>query len=243
MELGLLNISGRVRFVCIHYGEVCTDGERGIGTDRLHRIRCDLFGPVGNGRAHGFHDPTALCLQVYLRPGRRSRTHGKGQGHCAHLETEAWESAYTAVCSANCFNRTMDRAQRIHLAMMCRGFDGEIHYISTPGMRWSDGFSWPAGAAFSRCFVCMISPHGLAGTGKADMSHHIVEVKELAYRYPDGTPALNGVSFRITHGESVALVGANGAGKSTLLLHLNGFLTPQTGSVRIGDMPLTKKNT
>ncbi|MGC9964983.1 MAG: ABC transporter ATP-binding protein [Syntrophobacteraceae bacterium] len=73
------------------------------------------------------------------------------------------------------------------------------------------------------------------------MSHHIVEVKELTYKYPDGTPALNGVSFRITHGESVALVGANGAGKSTLLLHLNGFLTPQTGSVRIGDMPLTKK--
>jgi cobalt/nickel transport system ATP-binding protein len=73
------------------------------------------------------------------------------------------------------------------------------------------------------------------------MSHHIVEVKELKFSYPDGTPALNGVNFRITHGESVALVGANGAGKSTLLLHLNGYLTPQTGSVRIGDMPLTRK--
>ncbi len=73
------------------------------------------------------------------------------------------------------------------------------------------------------------------------MSHHIVEVKELKYSYPDGTPALNGVNFRITHGESVALVGANGAGKSTLLLHLIGYLTPQTGSVRIGDMPLTRK--
>jgi cobalt/nickel transport system ATP-binding protein len=77
-------------------------------------------------------------------------------------------------------------------------------------------------------------------TGKADMSHHLVEVKELKFSYPDGTPALNGVNFRITHGESVALVGANGAGKSTLLLHLNGYLTPQTGSVRIGDVPVTK---
>jgi len=72
------------------------------------------------------------------------------------------------------------------------------------------------------------------------MSHHIVEVKELKFSYPDGTPALNGVNFRITHGESVALVGANGAGKSTLLLHLNGYLTPQAGSVRIGDIPITK---
>jgi cobalt/nickel transport system permease protein len=34
--------------------------------------------------------------------------------------------------------RTMDRAQRIHLAMMCRGFDGEIRYIASPRMRWSD---------------------------------------------------------------------------------------------------------
>jgi cobalt/nickel transport system ATP-binding protein len=73
------------------------------------------------------------------------------------------------------------------------------------------------------------------------MSHHIVEVSDLKYTYPDGTRALAGASFRITHGESVALVGANGAGKSTLLLHLNGYLTPQEGAVRIGDFPLTKK--
>jgi cobalt/nickel transport system ATP-binding protein len=71
------------------------------------------------------------------------------------------------------------------------------------------------------------------------MSHHIVEVKNLQHVYPDGTVALNGVSFRITHGESVALIGANGAGKSTLLLHLNGYLSPTSGDVRIGDLPLT----
>ena len=73
------------------------------------------------------------------------------------------------------------------------------------------------------------------------MSHHIVEVTDLRYTYPDGTPALRGLSFRIVHGESVALVGSNGAGKSTLLLHLNGCLTPAAGTVRIGDFPLTSK--
>lgn len=72
------------------------------------------------------------------------------------------------------------------------------------------------------------------------MSHHIVEVKDLHHVYPDGTAALRGVSFRITHGESVALIGANGAGKSTLLLHLNGYLAPTAGGIRIGDYPLTK---
>lgn len=72
------------------------------------------------------------------------------------------------------------------------------------------------------------------------MSHHIVEVRDLRHSYPDGTEALRGISFTIHHGESVAVIGANGAGKSTLLLHLNGYLTPTDGNVRIGDTPVIK---
>jgi cobalt/nickel transport system ATP-binding protein len=71
------------------------------------------------------------------------------------------------------------------------------------------------------------------------MSHHIVEFKDVCFTYPDGTAALRGVNFRITHGESVGVVGANGAGKSTLLLHMNGCLLPSAGTVTIGDLSLT----
>lgn len=72
------------------------------------------------------------------------------------------------------------------------------------------------------------------------MSHHLVELANLSYTYPDGTVAIENVSLRIIHGEAVGLVGANGAGKSTLLKHLSGCLTPMSGTVRVGDSPLTK---
>ena len=72
------------------------------------------------------------------------------------------------------------------------------------------------------------------------MSHHIVEFRDVHYQYPDGTVALNGLSLRITHGESVGIVGANGSGKSTLLMHTNGYLLPQTGTITIGDSRLDK---
>ena len=72
------------------------------------------------------------------------------------------------------------------------------------------------------------------------MSHHIVEFNDVHYRYPDGTEALKGLSLRITHGESVGIVGANGSGKSTLLMHTNGYLLPQKGTITIGDFQLDR---
>ena len=73
------------------------------------------------------------------------------------------------------------------------------------------------------------------------MSHHYLRFDNVHYRYPNGYEALCGVSFRITHGEKVALVGANGAGKSTLLLHTNGLLMPSQGEVVMGGITLTRR--
>jgi cobalt/nickel transport system ATP-binding protein len=73
------------------------------------------------------------------------------------------------------------------------------------------------------------------------MSHHIVEFKDVNFRYPDGTEALKGINFRITHGEAVGICGANGAGKSTLLMHTNGYLLPTAGTVTVGNYSLSKK--
>jgi cobalt/nickel transport system ATP-binding protein len=66
-----------------------------------------------------------------------------------------------------------------------------------------------------------------------------IAVDNLTYTYPDGTPALCGVSLEVVPGECMAIAGANGAGKSTLLQQLNGVLTPSSGSVTIGGIAVT----
>src|SRR5687767_13853145 len=45
--------------------------------------------------------------------------------------------------------------------------------------------------------------------------------------------ALRDVTFRLVHGESLAVIGPNGAGKSTLLQVLAGIITPSEGVVDV----------
>ena len=60
---------------------------------------------------------------------------------------------------------------------------------------------------------------------------NIIETKNISYHYPDGTPALHNVNFKVEEGSKVALLGANGAGKSTLFLHFNGIIKPSKGTI------------
>ena len=68
-----------------------------------------------------------------------------------------------------------------------------------------------------------------------------IEIKDLTYRYPDGTLALDGLTLSIPLPSRTVILGANGSGKSTLLRHLNGLIIPASGSVSIGGREVTKK--
>jgi len=61
----------------------------------------------------------------------------------------------------------------------------------------------------------------------------VIELSQVSYSYPDGTSALDSVTFSVRPGEVLSLAGATGSGKSTLIRHLNGLLRPSLGMVRI----------
>ncbi|CVI67160.1 Putative multidrug export ATP-binding/permease protein [Clostridiales bacterium CHKCI001] len=69
------------------------------------------------------------------------------------------------------------------------------------------------------------------------------DFENIHFQYPKAqTPILNGVSFRVNPGETIALVGESGAGKSTLLNMIIGFLNPQQGRILVDGNDLSSIN-
>lgn len=63
------------------------------------------------------------------------------------------------------------------------------------------------------------------------MDDLIYSVRNISYKYPDGTHALSDISLEVRQGEFVGLLGANGSGKTTLLRAMDRLLKGVEGSV------------
>ena len=68
----------------------------------------------------------------------------------------------------------------------------------------------------------------------------MMDVAHWTVAYPDGTVAVEDVSFHLAPGEHLALIGANGAGKSSLILSLVGVL-PGRGAVTVDGVALGRR--
>ncbi|MDJ0678125.1 MAG: ABC transporter ATP-binding protein [Calothrix sp. MO_167.B42] len=62
---------------------------------------------------------------------------------------------------------------------------------------------------------------------------NVLKVDSLTYAYPHQKPVLQDISFTLTPGSRVGLMGATGSGKSTLLENIIGLKQPQQGKIWI----------
>ena len=92
------------------------------------------------------------------------------------------------------------------------------------------------GAAADRVFEILDAEPSIkdrAGSVALKKAKGGVEFRDVHFVYPDGSPALKGLSFSANPGETVAIVGPSGAGKSTIFNLLLRLYDPLSGSVAV----------
>lgn len=76
----------------------------------------------------------------------------------------------------------------------------------------------------------------------------ILELDKVTKIYPDGTKAVDNVSFKVSKNEFFSLLGPSGCGKTTILRMIAGFFDPTDGSIilegeRVNGIPPYKRRT
>lgn len=95
-----------------------------------------------------------------------------------------------------------------------------------------------AGASLERIYaVFEVAPGIRAPVDPTPLAPGDITFEDVTFAYGD-TPVLRGLSFTAKAGQTTALVGASGAGKTTVFAALTRLVDPQSGMIRIGDVPV-----
>jgi len=83
-------------------------------------------------------------------------------------------------------------------------------------------------------YSAMLEAHNEANHQGSNKAHEVVFCgRDINFRFPNSDNGMHDLSFTLTNGELVAIMGGSGTGKTTLLSILNGTLTPQEGTITI----------
>ncbi|MEU5539385.1 betaine/proline/choline family ABC transporter ATP-binding protein [Streptomyces sp. NPDC020362] len=68
----------------------------------------------------------------------------------------------------------------------------------------------------------------------------MIRFEQVTKRYPDGTTAVDGLSFEVSEGELVTLVGPSGCGKTTTMMMVNRLIEPTSGRIFVNDEDIAR---
>ena len=66
-----------------------------------------------------------------------------------------------------------------------------------------------------------------------------IKLEHLTKVFPDGTKALNDITFEVQPGEFMVIIGLSGSGKSTLMRCINRMIEPTSGKIYIDGVDIT----
>ena len=96
--------------------------------------------------------------------------------------------------------------------------------------------------AANRVFKIIDTDSSIKNTKNLNLnsSKGIVKFSEVTFSYNEGEKVLKGLSFKINHGEKIAIVGSTGSGKTTIINLLNRFYEPQEGIISLDGVNISE---
>jgi ATP-binding cassette subfamily B protein len=96
-------------------------------------------------------------------------------------------------------------------------------------------------AASERIFKTLDTAPRILDEGTLEIDHfESIEFRNVSFAYNEPEWVLKNVSFTVTHGERVALVGHTGAGKTTVTALLLRFYEPQKGEILVNGIDIRR---